>query len=132
MDMTRTNYSSGAPLEEKAGYSRMVKVGPFVKIGGTTSVQSDGSVAAEGDAYGQTKFILEKFAKLLAQAGAEIKDVISVKVYAVDMKLGGEIARAYTEMFKEIRPLFTMVGTTALNRPTQLVEIELDAIITNG
>jgi len=132
MDMTRTNYSSGAPLEEKAGYSRMVKVGPFVKIGGTTSVQPDGSVAAENDAYGQTKYILEKFVKLLSQAGAEIKDVISVKAYAVDMKLGGEIARAYTEIFKEVRPLFTMVGTTALNRPTQLVEIELDAIITNA
>jgi enamine deaminase RidA (YjgF/YER057c/UK114 family) len=107
----------------------MVKVGPFIKIGGTTSVQPDGSVAGEGDAYAQTKFILEKFIGLLAQAGAGAKDVISIKAYTVDMKLGGEIARAYSEFFKEIRPLFTMVGTTALNRPTQLVEIELEAVL---
>ncbi len=41
---TRQNYASGAPLEEKFGYSRMVKVGPYIMIGGTTSVQADGSV----------------------------------------------------------------------------------------
>ncbi len=35
--MERTNYASGAPLEEKVGYSRMVKKGPFVMIGGTTA-----------------------------------------------------------------------------------------------
>jgi enamine deaminase RidA (YjgF/YER057c/UK114 family) len=129
MELERTNFSSGAPLEETVGYSRMVKVGPFVKIGGTTSVQPDGTVFAENDAYGQTKYILEKFIKLLDQAGAKPKDVISIKAYATSMKLGGEIARAYSEIFKDIRPLFTMVGTTELNRPTQLVEIELDAVI---
>jgi len=31
--MSRTNYSSGAPLEEVFGYSRMVKVGNMVLIG---------------------------------------------------------------------------------------------------
>ena len=37
----RVNYSSGAPLEEKVGYSRMVKVGDHIYVGGTTSVQPD-------------------------------------------------------------------------------------------
>ena len=129
IDLIRKNYSSGAPLEDKAGYSRMVKVGPFVKIGGTTSVQPDGTVFGEGDAYAQTKYVLDKFIGLLDQAGAKPEDVVSVKVYSVDMKLGAEIARAYSEKFFNIRPLFTMVGTTSLNRPTQLVEIELEAII---
>ncbi len=129
MELTRTNYSSGAPLEEKVGYSRMVKVGPFVRIGGTTSVQPDGTVYGEGDAYAQTKYVLEKFLRLLGEAGAAAKDVISVKVYLVDMSKGSEVCRAYSEFFKEIKPLCTVVGTTALNRPTQLVEIELEAIM---
>lgn len=38
MEHKRTNYSSGAPLEEKVGYSRMVKIDDQVFIGGTTSV----------------------------------------------------------------------------------------------
>ncbi|MDR1328375.1 MAG: hypothetical protein LBK23_02090 [Oscillospiraceae bacterium] len=154
MDFTRKNYSSAAPLEASIGYSRMVRVGPFIKIGGTTSVLPDGSVYGE-DAYTQTKYILEKFLRLLAEAGAGAKDVIAVKVYAVDMKLSGEIARAYSEFFvesgpagftnvintglrpgvahssdKDVKPLFTVVGTTALNRPAQLVEIEAEAVMT--
>lgn len=40
----RVNYSSGAPLEEKVGYSRMVKVGDHIYVGGTTSVQCMGKM----------------------------------------------------------------------------------------
>lgn len=129
MDLTRINYSSGAPLEEKTGYSRMVKVGQFVYIGGTTSVQPDGTVYGEESAYEQTKYILEKLVKLLEKSGSKKEEVIRIKGYTTDMKYGAEIARAYSEIFHEIKPLFTMVGTPMLNRPTQLVEIEMDAII---
>lgn len=129
MDLTRTNYSSGAPLEEKVGYSRVVKVGPFVYVGGTTSVQPDGSVYGENDPYAQTRYILEKLIALLEGAGAKREEVVRIKIYATDMGMGAEIGRAYSELFKEIKPLFTMVGTTSLNRPTQLVEIEMEAVI---
>ena len=127
MEMVRTNYSSGAPLEEKVGYSRMVKVGPFVKIGGTTSVQPDGTVFGE-NAYDQTKYVLEKQIKLLEQADAKASDVVSVKVYATDMAECGNICKAYSEYFHDVNPLCTVVGTSALNRPTQFVEIEMEAI----
>ena len=129
MDLKRTNYSSGAPLEAKVGYSRIVKVGPFVYVGGTTSVQPDGTVYGEGSAYEQTKYVLDKLIKLLEEAGSKKEEVVRVKVYATDMKTCGDITVAYAEFFKEIKPLCTVVGTSALNRPTQLVEIEMDAII---
>lgn len=129
MELSRANYSSGAPLEEKAGYSRMVKVGPFVYIGGTTSVQPDGTVYGEADPYEQTRYVLEKHVDLLKLAGSRKEDVIRIKIYTTDMKYAPEIAKAYTEIFKVVKPLFTMVGTTMLNRPTQLVEIEMDAVI---
>ncbi|MDR0197897.1 MAG: hypothetical protein LBI36_06755 [Oscillospiraceae bacterium] len=129
MPWNRENFSSGAPLEAKVGYSRMVKKGPFVFVGGTTSVQPDGSVFAENDAYGQTKYVLEKLVKLLAQAGASPSDVVSVKVYSTDMKTTPDVGRAYTEIFFDVKPLFTVVGTSALNRPTQIVEIEMTAVL---
>lgn len=127
----RVNYSSGAPLEEKVGYSRMVKVGDHIYVGGTTSVQPDGTVYGK-DAYEQTKYVLEKQVKLIEQAGASVKDVIKIDVFATDMKMSGDICRAYSEIFHDIRPLSTVVGTTALNRPTQFVEIMMEAVIGCG
>jgi len=129
MRWERKNYSSGAPLEEKAGYSRIVVVGPFIFVGGTTSVQPDGTVYGENDAYAQAKYIFAKLMDCLAKAGGVPADVIRVKAYVTDMKRAAEFGKAYTEFFKEIKPLFTMVGIAELNRPSQLIEIELDAIV---
>ena len=95
MEWKRTNYSSGAPLEDKVGYSRMVKIGPYVKIGGTTSVQPDGTVFGK-DAYEQTKYVLDKQIKLLEQAGARKEDVFSVFIYTTDITEGGKICEAYS------------------------------------
>lgn len=126
--MKRINYSSGAPLEAAVGYSRMVKAGNHVYIGGTTSVQPDGMVYGK-TSYEQAKYIFEKFIGLLQTAEAEPKDVIKIKAYVTDMKYAKEVGDAFSEFFKHIQPLFTMVETPNLNRPTQFVEIELEAVI---
>ena len=128
MKLERTNYSSGAPLEEKVGYSRMVKIGPYIKIGGTTSVQPDGSVYGK-DAYEQTKYVLDKQIRLLEKAGAKQQDVFSVFIYTTDISQGAKICEAYSEFFHDIKPLNTMVEITRLNRPTQFVEIVMEAML---
>lgn len=127
--MAIERFSSGAPLEEKVGYSRMIKTGNLVMIGGTTSVQPDGTVYGEGDPYQQGKYIFEKQVKLLKQAGAKPQDVIKIMAYMTHMKDCAQISRAYSEIFHDVRPLFTAVGTSELNRPSQLVEIEMTAVI---
>lgn len=129
MDLKIEKFASGAPLEEKVGYSRVVKVGPFVYVGGTTSVQEDGSVCGENDGYAQTKYILEKMIKYVEKAGAKKENIIRIKMYVTDMNRTKEYMQAYSEFFKGIKPLCTLVGIAALNRPTQLIEIEMDAVI---
>ncbi len=126
--MKRTNYSSGAPLEDVVGYSRMVKVGNYICIGGTTSVQPDGSVYGESS-YEQAKYIFKKFIDLLKEAEAVAEDVIRIKAYITDIRYAKEVGEAFSEFFKDIRPLLTIVETPNLNRPAQKVEMELDAVI---
>ncbi len=125
----RQNFSSGAPLEDKIGYSRAVRVGNFVFVGGTTTTTSEGVVEAEGDAYGQTKIILQKIEKALINAGARLSEVYRVRIYVTDIARAQEYLRAYAEYFKEIKPVVIMAQVSALARPSHLVEIEADAII---
>ena len=53
-------------------------------------------------------------------------------MYAVDINMWADIAWEYSEIFHDIRPLCTVVGTPALNRPTQFVEIMMEAVIGCG
>lgn len=127
--LKRKNFSSGAPLEEKIGYSRAVKVGNFVFVGGTTTTNPAGVVEAEGDAYRQTKIILQKIEQALMKAGAKLSEVYRVRIYVTDISRSQEYMQAYSEFFKEIKPVTILAEVSALVRPAHLVEIEAEAII---
>jgi enamine deaminase RidA (YjgF/YER057c/UK114 family) len=127
--LKRQNFSSGAPFEEKAGYSRAVKVGNMVFVGGTTTTNAKGEVEGVGDAYLQTKIILQKIEAVLKKAGARVSDVVRVRFYVTDISRGQQYIKAYSEWFKEIRPVITMAEVKALARPDHLVEIEADAVV---
>ncbi len=125
----RQNFSSGAPLEDKIGYSRAVRIGNMVFVGGTTTTTPEGVVEAEGDAYLQTKIILQKIEQALLKAGAKLSEVYRVRIYVTDITRAQEYMQAYSEFFKEIKPVTILAEISALARPTHLVEIEAEAII---
>lgn len=130
MDMLRReNIASGAPFEEKIGYSRAVRVGNMVYVGGTTSTNSEGVVEGAGDAYTQTRIVLQKIEEALARAGAERAHVVRVRMYVTDIARGQEFLRAYSEWFKSVKPTLTVAEVKGLARPDHLVEIEAEAVI---
>ena len=63
--MSRINYSSGTVWEDIVGYSRAVKVGNIIEVTGTVAVDENNKAIGIGDAYLQTRFILEKIEKIL-------------------------------------------------------------------
>ena len=71
MDFERVNIKGGSAYENVAGYSRIVKAGPFVYVSGTTSVTPEGTVYGEGDPYEQAKYIFNKLVGLLEENGVE-------------------------------------------------------------
>lgn len=126
--MKRTNYSSGAAWENIVGYSRAVKAGGLIEISGTTSVKG-AQVMHKGDAYKQTAEVLKKIASVLEEAGGSLTDVIRTRVYVVNIDDWEEVARAHSEVFREIKPASTMVEVSKLIDPGLLVEIEATAMI---
>ncbi len=130
--MKRMNISSGTPWESIVGYSRAVRVGPFVHVAGTTAVNGDGDLVGADDPYAQTVFILNKIEQALQNAGAALTDVVRTRIYVTDVTDWDEVARAHGELFGQIRPAATLVEVNSLLEPEMLVEIEADAICEEG
>lgn len=123
----RINYSTGAKWEDIVGYSRAVKIGNTLEISGT--VATDGQhVVAKGDFYGQTKFIIDKIEKVLHQADFELKDVVRTRIFVTDISKWEDVGKAHGEIFKEIKPVTSMIEISALIDPDYLVEIEVTAV----
>lgn len=126
--MDRQHISSGAPWEAKVGYSRAVRVGNLVFVAGTVAADETGKIVTPGDAEGQARFIFQKIARALEQAGSSLKDVVRTRMFVTDMGLMEAVGRAHKEAVGEARPVSTMVAISALAGGA-LVEIEADAVV---
>jgi len=120
--------SSGSPFEPRIGFSRAVRVGPFVAVSGTAPIAADGSVAAPGDLYGQTKRCFEIIEEAIGKAGLTLDSVIRTRVMLTDISRWEEAARAHGEIFGTVRPASTFVEVKSLIDKGWLVEIEADCI----
>jgi enamine deaminase RidA (YjgF/YER057c/UK114 family) len=117
-----------SPWEGIYGFSRVVRAGEFVFIGGMTSVDEDGAVIGETP-YDQTVEILGKITHELTRVGLGPPRVIQTRVYVTDISRADEVGRAHGEVFAQYRPLMTMVEVSALIDPRMLVEIETVAYV---
>jgi enamine deaminase RidA (YjgF/YER057c/UK114 family) len=125
--MKRTVYASGAKWENIVGYSRAVQVGDHIEVAGTVASDENG-VVAKGDAYGQTRFIIQKISTALEKAGFSLKDVVRTRMFVTDISRWEEFGKAHGEFFKDVRPVTSMIEVKGLIDPGYLIEVEVTAI----
>jgi len=124
----RVNVASGRPLEKLAHYSRAVRVGDTVLQSGTTAIDRQGNVRGEGDVAAQVDAIMRIAGWSMGKAGGRLADVVRTRLYVTDIGVADQAARAVARHLREARPAATLVQVNGLARPTQLIEIELDAV----
>jgi enamine deaminase RidA (YjgF/YER057c/UK114 family) len=121
--MRVTKVSSGTEFEDFVGYSRAVRTGPYVAVAGTTGAGPD--VAA------QTQDALRRIESALHQVGATLADVIRTRMFVTDIGGWRAVGAVHAEVFGDIRPVATMVEVSALISPELMVEIEVDAFVSD-
>lgn len=127
--MQRKNFSSGTRWESIVGYSRAVKIGPYVHVSGTTATDKAGNIIGIGNPYIQAIQIIKNIQTALQAVDATLKDVVRTRIYVTDINNWKKIGQAHLEFFNGINPACTLVEVSHLISPEILVEIEVDAII---
>lgn len=127
--MKRELVSNGNPLEDKIGFSRAVRVGPYITIGGTAPVDSKGNTIGVGDPAAQTRRCMEIIEQALEQAGAGLQHVTRTRMLLTRIEDWKVVAGVRAEYFREIKPVDTIMQVSQFINPEWFIEIEVDAIV---
>lgn len=117
-----------APL---IAYSRAVRRGGVIEVGGTSATLPDGRVVSPGNAYEQTAHVLKVILDAIAELGGTKYDVIRTRAYLTNIADWEAVGQAHGEVFAGIAPASTFVEVSRLLLPELVVEIEVTALISS-
>jgi enamine deaminase RidA (YjgF/YER057c/UK114 family) len=127
--MTRQNISSGSYLEPIIGFSRLVKTGNQIFIGGTAPIGTDGKCHGISDIEAQTRRCFDIVEASLTQVGATLKDVVRTRLILTNIADWETAAKVHGQIFGEIRPVTTVMAVSGFVDPNWLIEVEVDAVV---
>ena len=130
--MSRTLVPSTSPYAPIIGFSRAVRVDNFISVGGTAPINKDGKTIGLNDPAAQTRQCLETIKAALEDAGVSLDDVVRTRMLLTRIEDWEHVAKVRGEYFKDIRPVDTVVEVSRFINPEWLVEIEVDAVISEG
>jgi enamine deaminase RidA (YjgF/YER057c/UK114 family) len=127
--MQRQLVSSGGVWEPLVGYSRAVRVGPWVSVAGTTAAVEGGGAVGGDDIGAQAYEALRRIEAALRGVGAGLEHVVRTRMFVTDIGRWEAVGRVHGEVLGDVRPAASMVEVSSLIDPALLVEIEADAVV---
>ena len=121
--------AAGTTWPERYTFSPALRAGNLLFISGTTATDEHGQLVAPGDIVGQTRYIYEKFAALLAAAGARLEDIVETTEYITTTENYRGTAEVRRAIFRPPYPTATGVIVAGLLREGALIEISAVAVL---
>lgn len=119
-------------------YPHFKKAGPFIFVSGTSSrkpdntfegVEVDDMGTTQLDIRKQTRAVIENIKSILQSAGADLKNIVDVSTFLVNMNDFGGYNEIYGEYFDYDGPSRTTVAVHQLPHPHLLIEIKVIAYV---
>jgi enamine deaminase RidA (YjgF/YER057c/UK114 family) len=132
MDQPRTDrWFDGGGYEQMAGYARAARRGSSITVSGTTADDGHGAALHPGDTGAQTAVALRRAMTAVESLGGRPDDVVRTRVFLAPSADWRAAAAAHAEVFTGINPANTTLFVHALIGDDVLVEIEVDAVVTD-
>ena len=125
----RSRMVSAGAWPERYTFSPAVRTGNLLFISGTTAADETGAIVALGDIVGQTRYIYQKFAALLAAAGGGLEHIVETTENITTTENYRGTADVRRELFQPPYPAATGVIVKGLLREGALIEISAVAVL---
>jgi 2-aminomuconate deaminase len=119
--------------QPRGRFPHIKRAGDYLFVSGTSSRRADNTIAgAEADSSGatrldiraQTRALIENIRDILASMDADLKDVVEICAFLVNMNDFAAYNEIYAEYFDENGPARTTVAVRELPHPHLLLEMK--------
>jgi enamine deaminase RidA (YjgF/YER057c/UK114 family) len=125
----RQKIEAVSPWSEGWGYSRAVRCGSIIEIGGTTAAGADGHITGVNDPYEQARYVISTIIQYIEQLGGTVSNIVRTRVFLRNIDDWREVGRAHVELLGSVTPASSCLGGLDFLSPELLVEIEATAIL---
>ncbi len=112
-------------------FCMVVRAGNHIYMRGQTGFDIEGNFHGVGDVIEQTENACRCIKQLLEEAGAKMEDVCKITTYLTDRSYRKDAYSVIAKHFKGVYPVSTGLVVSGLALPEMLVEIDVEAVISD-
>jgi len=109
-------------------YSQAVRAGDTLYLSGQIPLDPVTMKLVEGDIQAQARRVFENLRAVLREAGADLDNLVKIKIYLVDLANFGAVNEVMKEVFDEPYPARAALGVKALPKGAG-IEVDGTAVL---